>query len=76
MSTLWLTQLVDRVAAQILAMEQRDAFPTALHVHPTVFDAMRRIRAAELDRGMELLLLGIPVSPSSGLAPDGFLVVP
>lgn len=75
MSTFWLTQLVDRACAQILAMEQREAYPTALHVHPEIFEQMRRIRAAELERGMDLLLLGIPVSPSSGIPQDGFLVV-
>lgn len=76
MSAFWLTQLVDRACAQILAMEQREAYPTALHVHPEVFAQMRHIRAAELERGMDLLLLGIPVSPSSAVPQDGFLVVP
>lgn len=70
MSEYHVGELLDAIAATILASPDRGAGLRELRVHPQIYDLVAQAKSRELDRGIPLLLLGMDLVRADGVAPN------
>jgi len=75
MTRVGLAQFFDEACTELLAMEERNHFPSRLRVHPDTYDLLASLRSRELRDGFDLVILGLPVEQTASLAPGEFRVV-
>jgi hypothetical protein len=72
MQPILLTELIDHVCPPLRERIAQSRMPREMRVHSSVFDCIRVIRARELADGYPLMVLGMELTASESLPPDGF----
>lgn len=75
MQPIRITDLIDLVCPPLRERICQSRMPRELRVHSSVFDAIRAIRAQEMIDGYPLMFLGMELSASDALAPEGFELI-
>jgi hypothetical protein len=67
-----LNDILDAACPELVVLTARAALPETMFVNPGVYDVIARLRAAELEAGFPLMLLGLSLEPDPALPARGF----
>jgi hypothetical protein len=68
--------LLDNAGADMLALEEKEKYPSELRVSAAIYRSFAHLRRRELDAGYPLLVLGATVVLDTRLEPDEFVIAP
>jgi hypothetical protein len=67
-----LNDILDAACPELVVLTARASLPETMFVSPGVYDLFAGLRAAELDAGFPLMVLGLSLKPDPALPVRGF----
>ncbi len=67
-----LNDILDAACPELVVLTARATLPETMFVNPGIYDVFARLRAAELNAGFPLMVLGMSLKPDPALPMRGF----